>query len=230
MKKLLIPFLLFISLNNKVSAELEINMNEYYPISAETIKLTKQGILLGEYDNKYPSTPFNGIYFDETGNFTFKPKVLKSYKITDLDEDANHYFATSYMVINGQQGVFKISKDFSKIENLGLKAAMRRVHQYKNKIYYGGITHGCYVVNKDGTGNAQILGDGYYGPYIDDIKSNSKNVYILSRGLLYKVNYENNSKEQLIFGLRPSSIELDEDRIYFISSNKFYYLSYDNKL
>ena len=88
--------------------------------------------------------------------------------------------------------------------------------------------HGCYVIDKTGTNLTQILGDGYYGPYIDDIKANSKNVYILSRGLLYKVNYDNNSKEQLIFSYRPSFLEADDERLYLTSGNTFFYLSPTN--
>ncbi len=230
MKKLLIIFIVLLNFDYSVKAELEIENNSNFTISAESIKISKNGILLGEYSNVLTNSPFNGLYLDETGNLEFKPKVLGSFKITDIDEDNNFYYATSYMVINGKQGLFKISKDFKQIENMGVKAATKKVLQFKDKVYTGGYTHGCYVVNKDGSNLIQILGDGYFGPQIDDIKANSKNVYVLSRGLLYKVDYETNQKDQIVISQRPSFIEVDEERIYLAAYNKFYYLGPDNKL
>lgn len=230
MKKVASIILVFISLNLKVLAEFSVDFSNSPKITSESMKLTKNGILVGEYGFSSTSMPFNGVYFDPTGNFEFTPKVLGAYKITDLDEDEDNFYATSYMYVNGKQGLFKISKDFSKVENMGFKAALRKVHEYKDKVYVGSANYGSYVVNKDGTNSIQILGDGYYGPFIDDIKSNSKNIYILSRGLLYKVDYYTNQKEQLIFGQRPAFIEVDEDRLYIVASNKFYFLSFDNKL
>jgi len=230
MKKLLLSFIIFINLSSPVKAELEFESNYKFPISSETIKISKNGILLGEYSNILSSSPFNGLYFDNSGNLEFKPKTLSGYKITDLDEDENYYYASAYMVINGKQGLFKISKDFKQFENIGVKAATRRILQYKNKVYTGGYTHGLYTVNKDGTNLIQIIGDGYFGPQIDDIKANSKNVYALSRGLLYKIDYYTNLKEQILISQRPSFIEVDEDRIYLSAYNKFYYLSFDNKI
>jgi murein DD-endopeptidase MepM/ murein hydrolase activator NlpD len=230
MKKIILICILTNLLNTKTYAELDLNTNEKFLVSAETVKLSKKGILLGEFNNNLNQNPFNGLYFDKTGNLDFNPMVLKSLKITDLDEDDNYYFATSYMNIDGQQGLFKIKKDFSQIENIGIKASLRQVLSFKNKIYVGGYVHGCYVVNKDGSNLTQILGDGYYGPQIDDIKANSKDVYILSRGLLYKVNYETNQKEQILLSQRPAFMEIDEERIYIAAYNKFFYLSYNNQL
>jgi murein DD-endopeptidase MepM/ murein hydrolase activator NlpD len=228
MKNFLIFLLIGIFINTHAKAEFEILSSPNTSIAADSIKLSKNGILLGENGYNYSSMPFNGLYLDNSGNLDFKPKVLGSLKITDVDEDLNYFYATSYMVISGNQGLFKISKDFSQIQNIGIKASMRKVLVYKDKVYIGGITHGCYVLDKTGTNLTQIIGDGYYGPFIDDIKANSKNVFILSRGLLYKVNYENNTKEQLIFGYRPSFIEVDDDRLYLASGNTFFYLSTTN--
>jgi murein DD-endopeptidase MepM/ murein hydrolase activator NlpD len=230
MKKVVIVFIIWLSCNYTVKAELEFENSKYFSILAETIKISKNGILLGEYSNNINSSPFNGLFLDDSANLDFSAKVLGGYKITDIDEDSNSYFATSYMTINGKQGLFKISKDFKQIENIGVKAATKKVLQYKEKVYTGGYTHGCYVVNKDGSNLVQILGDGYFGPQIDDIKANSKNVYVLSRGLLYKVDYQSNQKEQLLISQRPSYIDVDEERIYLAAYNKFYYLGFDNKL
>jgi murein DD-endopeptidase MepM/ murein hydrolase activator NlpD len=229
MKKFLV-IALILNINFIAKAELEIDLSNKYTISAEAIKISKNGIVLGEYSNNFASNPYNGLYLDNSGNFSFTSKALGSYKITDIDEDEQNYYASSYMSLNYEQGVFKVSKDFKNITNIGVKAATKKVHVYKDKVYTGGYTHGSYVVNKDGSNLTQILGDGYFGPQIDDIKSNSKNVYILSRGNLYKVNYENNQKEQIITGQRPSFIEIDEDRIYLAAYNKFFYLDFNNVL
>lgn len=230
MKKIWIFLSVMLFLNNKTFAELEIINNQNFSISAETIKIVSRGVILGEYTNNLTSNPFNGVYLDDTGNLDFKSKTLNSFKITDIDEDEDYYYATSYMTINGQQGLFKIKKDFSKVENIGIKASLKKVLQYKDKIYTGGYVHGCYVISKNGENQTQILGDGYYGPQIDDIKANSKNIYILSRGLLYKVDYETNNKEQVQISQRPSFLEIDEERIYATAYNKFFYLSFDNKI
>jgi len=230
MKKILIIFIVLINFDYQAKAELEFENTPNFSISAESIKISKNGIFLGEYSNVLTNSPFNGLYLDETGNLEFKPKFLGGYKITDIDEDDNFYYVSAYMVINGKQCLFKVSKDFKQIENIGVKAATRKVLQYKDKVYTGGYTHGCYVVNKDGTNLIQILGDGYFGPQIDDIKANSKNIYVLSRGLLYKVDYDSNQKEQILISQRPSYIEVDEERIYLTSYNKFYYLGLDNKI
>lgn len=230
MKKLYLYIILIWFLNLRIFAEMEFDSNQSFSIAAETIKISKKGVLMGEYNNNLTSNPYNGLYFDDSGNLNFKPKTLQSFKITDIDEDESYYYVTSYMTQNGLQGLFKISKDFSKVENIGIKASLKKVLQYKNKVYTGGYVHGCYVINKDGSNQFQIIGDGYYGPQIDDIKANSKNIYVLSRGLLYKIDYETNNKELIQISQRPSFIELDEDRIYASAYNKFFYLSYDNKI
>lgn len=227
MKKVTIFLTLILILNTRARAEFNFLSSPRSSIIADGMKITKGGILLGEASS---SNFFNGIYLDTEGNLNFTPKILGGYKITDFAEDDNYYYATTFNTINNLQGLFKITKDFKNYWNIGIKATLRKVHQYKDKVYVGGTVHGCYVVNKDGTGLTQIVGDGYYGPYIDDIKSNSSNVYVLSRGNLYKVDYSSNQKTQLIFGQRPSFIEVDDSKIYATASNKFFYLGFDNQV
>jgi len=227
MKKVTILFAIFVVLNFKARAEFYLLSSPRTSIIADGLKVVKEGILLGESGG---SSSFNGIYLDNEGNFNFIPKILGGFKITDFDADDTYYYALTYNTINNQGGLFKITKDFKNYWNIGLKATLRKVHQFKDKVYVGGTVHGCYVVNKDGSGLMQILGDGYFGPYIDDIKSNSNNVYVLSRGNLYKVDYNTNQKTQIIFGQRPSFIEVDDSKIYATATNKFFYLSFDNKV
>ena len=202
----------------RVNAELTIFDSPRAQIIADNIEIVKNGILLGENSG---ASAFNGLYIDTEGNLNFQPKILGNLKITDMVEDENYYYATSFNTYNGQQGLFKISKDFKSYVNFGIKATLRKVMQFKNKVYVGGTVHGSYVVNKDGTGLTQILGDGYYGPYIDDIKSNSNDVFILSRGNLYKIDYASNTKSTIYYGVRPSFIEVDDEKIYTVSGNKF---------
>ncbi len=230
MVKVVIFIFLIFNINFFANAEFEIDYSKVFSNPTDSLKITKQGILLGEAGNNLNGNPYNGIYIDKSGDLSFTSQALPSLKIMDLDEDKDFYYASSFSVVNGQQGLFKISKDFKKIENIGLKATTRKILPYKDKVYTGGTVHGCYVVNKDGTNLTQIIGDGYFGPHIDDIKGNSKNVYILSRGLLYKVDYDTNTKEQLYISQRPSYIEVDEDRIYLTAYNKFFYLNFDNQL
>jgi len=202
----------------RVKAELTIFDFPRAQIIADNIEIVKNGILLGENSG---ASAFNGLYIDTEGNLNFQPKILGNLKITDIVEDDNYYYATSFNTYNGQQGLFKIAKDFKSYSNIGIKATLRKVMQFKNKVYVGGTVHGSYVVNKDGTGLTQIIGDGYYGPYIDDIKSNSNDVFILSRGNLYKIDYISNTKSIIYYGVRPSFIEVDDERIYTVSGNKF---------
>ena len=202
----------------RVKAELTIFDFPRAQIIADNIEIVKNGILLGENSG---ASAFNGLYIDTEGNLNFQPKILGNLKITDIVEDDNYYYATSFNTYNGQQGLFKIAKDFKSYSNIGIKATLRKVMQFKNKVYVGGTVHGSYVVNKDGTGLTQIIGEGYYGPYIDDIKSNSNDVFILSRGNLYKIDYISNTKSIIYYGVRPSFIEVDDERIYTVSGNKF---------
>jgi murein DD-endopeptidase MepM/ murein hydrolase activator NlpD len=207
----------------RVKAELTIFDFPRAQIIADNIEIVKNGILLGENSG---ASAFNGLYIDTEGNLNFQPKILGNLKITDIVEDDNYYYATSFNTYNGQQGLFKIAKDFKSYSNIGIKATLRKVMQFKNKVYVGGTVHGSYVVNKDGTGLTQILGDGYYGPYIDDIKSNSNDVFILSRGNLYKIDYASNTKSTIYYGVRPSFIEVDDEKIYTVSGNKFQIYSF----
>ena len=211
-------FIFVFCLIGRARAELTIYDSPRAQIIADNIKVVKNGILLGENSG---STLFNGLYIDTEGNLNFQPKILGNLKITDMVEDENYYYATSFNTYNGQQGLFKISKDFKSYTNIGIKATLRKVAQFKNKVYVGGTVHGCYVVNKDGTGLTQILGDGYYGPHIDDIKTNSNDVFILSRGNIYKFDYQTNIKTQIYYGVRPSFIEVDDEKIYSTSGNRF---------
>jgi murein DD-endopeptidase MepM/ murein hydrolase activator NlpD len=211
-------FIFVFCLIARARAELTIYDSPRAQIIADNIKVVKNGILLGENSG---STLFNGLYIDTEGNLNFQPKILGNLKITDMVEDEGYYYATSFNTYNGQQGLFKISKDFKSYTNIGIKATLRKVAQFRNKVYVGGTVHGCYVVNKDGTGLTQILGDGYYGPYIDDIKTNSNDVFVLSRGNLYKFDYQTNIKTQIYYGVRPSFIEVDDEKIYSISGNRF---------
>lgn len=209
----------------KAFAEFTVYDSPKASISSGSLRATKNGILAGD-DANYSSTTLS-LYRDNVGNLNFKPQAMPGYRISDLGEDDNFYYATSTNILWNQIGLFKISKDFKTQTNIGLKATLRKLLVYKDKVYVGGTVHGCYVVNKDGTGLTQILGDGYYGPFIDDIKGNSKNIFVLSRGLLYKVEYESNNKSLVPISYRPYYIEADDERIYSATSNQFFYINPD---
>ena len=223
MKKVSTLFLIILLFTvQKAKAELVFYDTPKSSIIATGMKVVKNGILLGEDSG---STAYNGLYLDNVGNLDFKAQILGGYKITDIAEDSSNYYAGSFNILYNQIGLFKISKDFKTFTNIGMKATTRKILPFRDKVYTGGTVHGCYVVNKDGTGLTQILGDGYYGPYIDDLKADSKNVYILSRGLIYKVDYDTNQKSQLLTTVRPAYFDIDENRIYAATYNQFFYIN-----
>ena len=229
-KEILIYITILIYLNFRTYADFQIQEIPQKKYNIGTFGIFKEGLLFGSNDNTYMTGNINGLLFDNEGNLNYQLKTLKNFLIDDIKSDGEYYYAGTRNSVNTQIGLFKIKKDFSEFSNIGLKANTRRVLPFKNKIYTGGTVHGCYVVNKDGSGLIQILGDGYTGPYIDDLKANSNNVFILSRGQLFSVDYMSNKASQIIYGLRPSSIEVDDERIYASSSYQFYHLSFDGKV
>lgn len=229
-KEVVIYILVFIYLTFKSYADFEFSIPPQTKHQIRTIELSKEGILFASNENTSVTGLSNGLYFDYNAKLEFQLKALKNYLIEDIKSDDSFYYVATKNSYYNQIGLFKISKDFSQVSNIGIKAAARKVLPFKNKVYTGGTVHGCYVVNKDGSGLTQVLGDGYTGPYIDDLKANSTNVFILSRGQLYKVDYLSNNLSQIYSVLRPSSIEVDDEKIYASAGYQFYHLSFDGKI
>lgn len=221
--------IIFIYLTFKTYADFSISEIPKSKANVKAIGLFNEGILFGSNENTYLTGITNGLLFDSEGNLNYEMAALKGFYIEDLKSDKDYFYAATKTNNYGQIGLFRIKKDFSEVSNIGLKAATTKILPFKNKVYTGGTVHGCYVVNKDGSSLVQILGDGYFGPYIDDLKANSSNVFINSRGQIYKVDYESNTYSQILTTLRPSSFEVDDERIYLSTGYQFFHLSFDGK-
>jgi murein DD-endopeptidase MepM/ murein hydrolase activator NlpD len=202
-------------------ADFQMYDNPNFLIAAQKIKIYKEGVLVGENNSNTWSGIFNGLYHSSDLYLSMQKKVLEGARITDIETDNDSIYVTTYMNLNGKIGLFKISKDFQKVENIGIKYTLNVVLPFKDKIYYGGNNFGAYVVEKSGSGNKQLLGTGVYGPQIDQLKKNSTNVFVLSRGNLYVADYNTNSLAQLFPIYRPSNIEPTDSEIFATSYNKF---------
>lgn len=225
--KILTFLTLSLFFNITIQADLDFTENSSYLGNYSKILITNRGLIAGQYAlNEY----FNGIKLSKNIDLNFENKILGGHKITDLHAKDGYIYATTYMNYQDGPGLFKIPENFSKSERLGKKMFLNVVHAFKDKIYTGGNNYGAWVVNQDGTNHIQLLGTGEYGPMIDQIDSNSKNVYILSRGSLYKVDYETNKLTLLLPGYRPSKISVTEDEILAIAGNRFIKLDLDGKL
>ena len=232
MRKIKILTFLTLTLLWRITTRADFQMydNPSFQTTAQKIKIYKEGLLVGDNNSNTWSGYFNGLYSSSDLYLNMQKKVLEGSRITDLETDTDNIYATTYMNLNGKIGLFKISKDFQKVENIGFKTSLNVVMPFKDKVYYGGNNFGAYMVNKNGTGNKQLLGTGVYGPQIDQIKKNSSNVFILSRGNLYIADYNSDFLTQIYPIYRPSNIEPTDSEIYATSYNKFVILDLKGNL
>ena len=232
MKKIQILTFLTLSLFCNITIWADIDYSEKIEFSGafEKIKVSNEGILLGENASGIAPSYFNGIWHSQKLDLKFVKKVLEGHKITDLDSKNGVTFATTYMLKDDGPGVYKISNNFQKVERIGKKANLNKVHILKDKVYYGGNNYGAWVVNQDNTNNIQLLGSGGYGPQIDQIKSNSENIFVLSRGSLYFSPYNKDSLAQIFPIYRIYNIEPTDTEILATSFDKFLVLDFQGKI
>jgi len=217
--------------NITIRADIDYSQKIEFTGAFERIKITNDGLFAGENAYNYPVVYYNGIYLSKNLDLNFSKKGLLGARITDLDSVNGEVFATNYnWVGSSSPGLYKISNNYQKTERIGRNGSMNKVHIFQNKVYYGGNNYGAWVINKDGNNNKQILGTDGYGPQIDQIKSNSKTIFVLSRGNLYKTSYEADSLAQIFPIYRINNIEPTENFLIASSSEKFLYLDFTGKV
>ncbi len=216
--------------NITIHADIDYSQKIEFSGGFEKIKISNEGVTIGESASNFPNNYFNGVWHSTKLDMNFQRKVLGGHRITDLDFQNGNIYATTYMLKDDGPGLFKISNNFQKVERIGKKASLNKVHAFKDKVYYGGSNYGAWVVNQDNTNNLQLLGNDGYGPQIDQIKSNSENIYILSRGSLYFSPYNKDSLAQLFPIYRLSNIEPSEKYILATSWDKFLILDLNGKV
>lgn len=224
---LTLPFLL----NFTIRADIDYSQQIEFTGAFDRIKISKRGLFAGENLFNYPSYPYNGIYHAKDLDLNFTKIGLQGARITDLDVSNDEIFTTNYMWMgNNAPGLYKTSLTNNTSVRIGRGGSLNRVHILKEKVYYGGNNYGAWVINKDGTNNKQLLGGDGYGPQIDQIKSNSKNVYFLSRGYLYFTPYETDSLTQLFPIYKIYNIEPTENLIMASSNDNFLHLDFQGKI
>ena len=216
--------------NITIMADIDYSQKIEFSGAFDKLKVTNEGIMLGENATNYPIPYYNGIYLSKDLNLNFSKKGMEGFKITDIDSSNGEVFVTTYSSTGSSQpGLYKVTNNFQKFEKIGRTGFLNKVKTFKDKVYYGGNNYGAWVINKDGTNNKQILGADNYGPQVDQIKSNSKNVFILSRGSLYIVNPDD-TLTLVLSPYRLGGIEVTDSEIIGFSSNKFIILDFSGKV
>ena len=214
-----------------IHADIDYSQKIEYKGAFDKFKITNNGILLGENATLYPLTFFNGIYLSKDLNFNFSKKTMEGSKITDIDATNNEIFVTTdTWYDNSYPGLYKITNNFQNIERIGRFGWFNKVHIFKDKVYYGGGNYGAWVVKTDGSDNKQLLGSNTFGPQIDQIKSNSDKIFVLSRGNLYFTEYNKDSLSQILPIYRISNIEPTENEIFATSYDKFLIMDFQGKI
>jgi murein DD-endopeptidase MepM/ murein hydrolase activator NlpD len=208
-------------------AEFEVFESPRFDIRYGYIKLTPEGILATEHTTE--TNRFNGLYFDKTGNLEFLPVDFRYSFITSMSYDESHYYLTTYMGFNGTRGLYKIKKDFSKIESLGVGDSATSHYAWNDKVYIGNTTRGLYVVNKDGSNPRQLLGKNF-NVYINDLKATKTHLYVLESGYIYKVDLNTETSKLFTPFLGAYSIETDENNLYVSNGNTLFTINSNDSI
>jgi murein DD-endopeptidase MepM/ murein hydrolase activator NlpD len=222
----LLFFIPFFTLNTK--AEVEIDNSKYFSKLIDNMVMTKEGLIIGENSSNYTMKPKNGVYIDDKLNLEASHKILAGHKITNIISHGDYYFVTTDNYVNNKIGVYKISKDFSNATQIGKNLPMYHLNIFGDRIYYGGNVTGLWSMKLDGSDNKQLIGDGSgsTGPKITQIKSNSKEIFVVANGPIYKINPENQQVFNIISLVRPSNMLVLDDYILATNNNKLYKVNF----
>jgi len=199
-------------------AEIQVFDKPSFDIKYGYIKLTPEGILASEHTTD--SSRFNGLYLDKSGNLEFLPKDFRYSQITSMSYDNDYFYITTRMTFNSNRGLFKVKKDFSKIESLGVGDSVNSHYAWNDKVYIGNETKGLYVVSKDGKNQRHLLGNQYI--YINNLKATKTHLYANSSGYIYKVDLNTDTSKLMYPFLGAYSIETDENNLYVSNGHTLY--------
>lgn len=207
-------------------AEFQVFQSPSFNIKYGYIKLTPEGLLASEHTTD--PFRFNGLYLDKTGNLEFLPKDFKNAQISSMSYDESYFYITTEKNFNGYTGLFKVKKDFSKIDYLGVGDSVVSHYAWNNKVYIGNSNRGLYVVDKDGKNQKHLLGN--QNTQIKSLKATKTHLYVYNYGYIYKVDLNTDTSKLMSPYLGAYLIETDEKNLYVSNEHTLYTIDSNDKI
>jgi murein DD-endopeptidase MepM/ murein hydrolase activator NlpD len=197
------------------------------PLHISSIETTPYGLILGEYDTRLWTEPFNGIHISKDLGETWQIHALGDRGVTDLKYYKGKIYATTYYNVSELLGLF-VNEEDETWTHIGPEFSASAVDRDSGAIYLGGFSHGLWTSRDNGITWKQKLGHGWYGPEIYDIESAQQITLINSAWGLYKTTNLGGTLEIIDFfsGEAPTALYTSKN-LCLVGTNSGLYSSND---
>lgn len=153
----------------------------------QIVKTTPWGILAGEFDTRLWKNPFNGIYISQNLGKSWQQLALPNKGITDIAYDvaSENIYASAYYLNNEKAGLYASSDSGITWNSFPLNFSINKVAADNETILAGAYSHGLWYSKDFGQTWVQKIGNGFFGPKIENIYINNETILVATENESY---------------------------------------------